>query len=1048
MRLLAHARERYEGMTRPLLLPLALVIFTASGFSGLIYESIWSHYLKLFLGHAAYAQTLVLAIFMGGMAVGAWGASRVSARWRDLLLVYAVIEALIGAASLAFHPTFVAATAFAHDQVIPALGTPLAINAFKWTLAAALILPQSVLLGMTFPLMTGGLLRLRPRNSGYAIAMLYFTNSLGAGVGVLASGFYLIGSVGLPGSLAAAAVVNLAVAAAVMFLPRTASRESAAPAPTAAPAQRAPQLAPLLWVAALTGVSSFMYEMGWIRMLSLVLGSSTHAFELMLSAFILGIAFGGLWVRRRIDSAKDTVRLLAFVQILMGIAALATLPVYGSTFQVMQATLGTLASTESGYVAFNVVSHALCLAVMFPAAFCAGMTLPLITASLLRQGAGERAIGQVYAANTAGAIAGVLLSVHIGFPLLGLKGLIVAGAVIDLALGVWLLAKLDRARASQLVASAAGLSVIVVGVAVFGMRLDAHLMASGVYRHAHLLREDSVRLHIDGKTATVSLTGNDEVLTLRTNGKADGAVRMDGGPPVIDEITMTFLGALPHFLAPDARRVANIGFGTGLTTHVLLASPTIETVDTIEIEPAIVRAAEYFRPVNRRAFEDPRSRIHYEDAKTYFAAQQIAYDVILSEPSNPWVSGVASLFSTEFYRDVRRYLRDGGLFMQWVQLYEMTPALLATIVVALNANFSDYEFWLSNDGDMLIVAVHNGRVPRPDASAFRHAGLREELDRFRIRNLDDLYLHRLGGREVLAPYFGTFGVEANSDFFPTLELKAPMARFMRANAGEVVGLLESSLALVSLFETGASRLPDPRALTPGNRPWWQRAAWAQQALAVREYMRTGNAEFLAALTPELAADMILVRAALVECKVRLPAGAARTQFGVLAHYVSSHLPRQAALEFWDHLGRARCDGMAPEDRVWFRMHRAIAAGNASEIALAAESILEAQPGLSGSPLAQALSAYMAGRILMKDAPAALRAHLKHRPAIAGAVEWGPIFRFLLGQADALGGAEQRQSIDRNGQPGSGQRASGDAKRAIFNGNLPGTAVAYKGRAAL
>ncbi|MCD6041638.1 MAG: putative spermidine synthase with an N-terminal rane domain, partial [Burkholderiales bacterium] len=125
MRLLAHARERYEGMTRPLLLPLVLVIFTASGFSGLIYESIWSHYLKLFLGHAAYAQTLVLAIFMGGMAVGAWGASRVSARWRDLLLVYAVIEALIGAASLAFHPTFVAATAFAHDQVIPALGTPL-----------------------------------------------------------------------------------------------------------------------------------------------------------------------------------------------------------------------------------------------------------------------------------------------------------------------------------------------------------------------------------------------------------------------------------------------------------------------------------------------------------------------------------------------------------------------------------------------------------------------------------------------------------------------------------------------------------------------------------------------------------------------------------------------------------------------------------------------------------------------------------------------------------------------------------------------------------
>src|SRR5262247_1154942 len=131
-------------------------IFTVSGFSGLIYESIWSHYLRLFLGHAAYAQTLVLAIFMGGMALGAWAASRWSPRWGDLLLAYALIEALIGIISLVFHELFVAATALALDHVVPALGSPAAVYAFKWALSAALILPQSVLLGMTFPLMTGG----------------------------------------------------------------------------------------------------------------------------------------------------------------------------------------------------------------------------------------------------------------------------------------------------------------------------------------------------------------------------------------------------------------------------------------------------------------------------------------------------------------------------------------------------------------------------------------------------------------------------------------------------------------------------------------------------------------------------------------------------------------------------------------------------------------------------------------------------------------------------------------------------------------------------
>ncbi|HET7298145.1 MAG TPA: hypothetical protein VFI89_05480, partial [Burkholderiales bacterium] len=348
-------------------LPLALAVFTASGFAGLMYESVWTHYLKLFLGHSAYAQPLVLGIFMGGMALGAWAASRLSQRLRDLLLAYALIELVVGIAAIVFHPLFVAATGAAFDHVIPALGSPAAAHAFKWALGAALVLPQSVLLGMTFPLMTGGVLRLGPARPGYAVAMLYFTNSLGAAVGVLASGFYFISAVGLPGTLVAAGVINLAVAGAVMLLPGRKAALGREPTPTTARISVA-DLRLLLAVAALTGMSSFMYEIGWIRMLSLVLGSSTHAFELMLSAFILGIAFGGLWVRRRIDAAGSTVRLLAWVQLAMGVAALATIPVYGWTFHAMARTLDALARTESGYLVFNVVSHALCLAVMFPAA--------------------------------------------------------------------------------------------------------------------------------------------------------------------------------------------------------------------------------------------------------------------------------------------------------------------------------------------------------------------------------------------------------------------------------------------------------------------------------------------------------------------------------------------------------------------------------------------------------------------------------------------------------------------------------------------------------
>ncbi|GEM_PF-6274079 len=191
---------------------LLLAVFTLSGFSGLIYESIWSHYLKLFLGHAAYAQSLVLVIFMGGMAFGAWLAGRYSARCRNLLLAYAVIEGLIGVLGLLFHGVFTHFVDLAYTQVFPALTSTVAIQAFKWGSASLLILPQSVLLGMTFPAMSAGLIRRYPDNPGASLALLYFVNSLGAAVGVLTSGFVLIAVVGLPGTILTAALLNVLLA--------------------------------------------------------------------------------------------------------------------------------------------------------------------------------------------------------------------------------------------------------------------------------------------------------------------------------------------------------------------------------------------------------------------------------------------------------------------------------------------------------------------------------------------------------------------------------------------------------------------------------------------------------------------------------------------------------------------------------------------------------------------------------------------------------------------------------------------------------------------
>src|SRR5499427_6483750 len=214
-----------------------LGIFVVSGFTGLIYESIWTHYLKLFLGHAAYAQTLVLAIFMGGMALGSWLVSRYSGRLRQLLWGSLLIEGLIGILGLLFHRLFLAATDVSFATVIPALPAGLAINLYKWSLASLLVLPQSVLLGTTFPLISGGIIRRWPERAGETLSILYFTNSLGGALGVLVSGFVLIGLVGLPGTTLTAGLLNVALALAVWLVVRG---QAEPPATTlAAPAQAA-----------------------------------------------------------------------------------------------------------------------------------------------------------------------------------------------------------------------------------------------------------------------------------------------------------------------------------------------------------------------------------------------------------------------------------------------------------------------------------------------------------------------------------------------------------------------------------------------------------------------------------------------------------------------------------------------------------------------------------------------------------------------------------------------------------------------------------------
>ncbi|HVH99834.1 MAG TPA: hypothetical protein VM869_14025, partial [Enhygromyxa sp.] len=822
------------------------LIFFLSGISGLVYESLWSRYLKLFVGSAATAQILVLALFMGGMSLGSLLAGRNSARIRKPVLAYGIVEGLIGLYALAFPYLYDAVTRLCYDVLFPAVGGG-GVTLVKWSAAALLIAPPCILLGTTFPLMSVGILRRDRARSGEILSFLYFTNSFGASLGALISGFFLVPALGLPGTLAAAAVLNIAI---LFVCLRERGREADQPLTTAdAPEQRTatsdvdtrgPMLLRIMLAIALgTGLSSFMYEIAWIRMLSMVLGSASHSFEVMLSVFVLGLALGGLWVRKRMDKFKRPELTLGIVQVVMGTAAVATIPLYrlgvlgvGGVFWYSDKYLQD-ERTLGLWILFNVVRYLVCLIIMLPATFCAGMTLPLVTHVLLRRGEPEAAVGQVYGLNTLGAIAGATLAGLVLLPLIGLKATIVLGALIDMALGLWLIVREQALRPSKPVRNLVrSTTIATVAVAIIGfgiLDVDPRTLAAGVFRRGTVRMHDDyeVLLHVDGRTATVTVTHDVEregYHTLYTNGKPDASIRTfrwpegrhaSEGPELAgDEPTQLLLGIIPLLARPDARYAATIGMGSGVTSHTLLASPELERLDTVEIEPYMAEGAKLFHPVNRRTFEDPRSNIIFDDAKAYFAAAEAKYDIVVSEPSNPWVAGVSSLFTVEFYQEIKRYMADDGVLGQWMHGYELSDELLLSVLAAVDREFADYQIYRVGSRDWLILAATQEHgVGKLDARALAWPDLAAEAEVLGIRAVNQIDALLVANDELLHPFLAN--VTPNTDDRPLLDNGAERARFFRSSAEALLELRFYPFPLAEVFGGLApayysERIPDQR----------------------------------------------------------------------------------------------------------------------------------------------------------------------------------------------------------------------------------------------
>ena len=731
-------------------------------------------------------------------------------------------------------------------------------------------------------------------------------------------------------------------------------------------------------------------------MLNLVLGSSTHAFELMLSAFILGLAFGGLWIQNRIDGLAVPARMLAAVQIAMGFFALSTLPLYGYTFDVMRWLVNTLGRTDQGYLLFNLSSSAIAMAIMLPATFCAGMTLPLITYSLLKQGCGERSIGAVYAANTVGAILGIFFAIHIGFPVFGLKNLITFGAACDIALGLllfWVAAAYTSKRRPLLITVA---GICVVAIALFFFRLDPYKMTSEVYRTGGLLSSAEIefKYYRDGKTATIStfLEKETGVVAINTNGKTDASINMSPGRrPSGDEPTMILAAVLPMAFHPQAETAANIGLGSGLTTQTLLGNPRLKRVDTVEIEETVVEAAKSFRPRVDLVYTDPRSTVFIEDAKSFFSVHGKKYDIIISEPSNPWVSGVAGLFSQEFYALLNRHLTEEGLFVQWIQLYEVDNDIVLSVLKAISDNFSDFVAYAAHDRDMLIVAKKKGKLSEPDPDILKIPAISGALERVFIKGMQDIALRKIGNKRSLKGLLETSPVRANSDYYPFVDQSAGRTRFLRANAYDFHNLSQMILPVLEMLQG----TDPPWTATDVSFPsFYFKSQSAYKAMALRDYCLQGSfGSKYGRVPPAIEKQAVEFRQIFYDCRSESdPTG----RLGLLTRTAMDLIPYlrpQELASLWAKLEAGSCAPLlSSEEKNWIALFKAVGDRDAGAMVSGAKSILESGKRIEPDALRFLVASGMVGSLMQGDRGGSFRFWSGYRSVLFGTGQPDLFFR--------------------------------------------------------
>jgi len=797
-------------------------LFLASGATSLVYETVWERQLHLIFGTSQVAVSTVLAAFMTGLALGGFG----GAKWADTvdrpIRAYAILEALIGIYGLIFpwllklvQPVYLG---FYHTFD----PSPTAFATFQFLLLGAMLLPPTFCMGMTLPLLSRFATTTNDE-SGARVGRLYGANTIGAVMGVGLAGFYLLPTIGLELTTWSTAGANLLLCLVALRLSSTVDRLKDEP-PSTPEDSAGWSLTALGLVAMLAGFASLLYEVAWFRLMALILGASAFAFSVMLFSFLLGLGSGG-WLGGPLadrlynkGGQKRVLMGLAIIELSVAALTWATMWMYGELPWLFVAVYDL---TSASNLLLWTGKLLLAMTVMVPPAMLMGLAFPL----LIRAAAGEslalgKPVGRIYGWNTIGAIFGAGLGGLLFLPWIFVRGTVLLAITVNVAAAAIIYFHAAEKSAGRAIWALIGGAAVAMLLQLTAAPWNPLQMTAGTYKYVYNMsvrtRDAVYKSHVapydlmfyeEGLSSVVTVAKNRKTgdIWLANNGKIDASSKADMP-------TQVLVAHMPYFYRPESETVMMLGLAAGYSAGAAALHDSPKVIDLVEIEESIVEASHYFDEWNHTPLKDPRMVLKINDARNHLNLTPDGhYDLIIAEPSNPWLTGVSNLFTKEYFEMGKTKLKKGGIWSQWIQIYGMDTQDLRSLLGTFSDTYPHVHLFSTiSDADLVLVGSEDPLdldLARFQAQIDSNPKIRASLQEIGIDSATDILARFRLDRDKIQEL--SDGVERNTDDNMRVEYSAPLHLYTWTGDENVL-MLDESVGKVPLVPyeatTGADGL--------------------------------------------------------------------------------------------------------------------------------------------------------------------------------------------------------------------------------------------------